>query len=239
MGLMLVSGQGGGTVGMEDARFQQVRGYWEGLRRNGALPRRPDIDPRGMEAALSHVLLAERVAPGLARLRIAGMHLADLMGMEVRGMPLSALFEPMARARLAGILEQVWTRPAIADLRLEAGRSPMQPALSARLLLLPVAAQDGATSRLLGCLVSQGTVGRAPRRFGIAGADVAILHDVPAAVAPPAPPARRNPARPAAAQPGLAEPAAPFAGPADPAAPRERTARPGRPPYLRLVQNRD
>ena len=37
------------------------------------------------------------MAPSVARFRLAGAHLSELMGMEVRGMPMTALFLPDAR----------------------------------------------------------------------------------------------------------------------------------------------
>ena len=83
------------------ATLQAVRGYWEALRQNGCLPRRDQIDPRGLAVALDKVFLVERIATGQARFRLAGMQLNDLMAMDVRGMPLSALFDPTARGRLA------------------------------------------------------------------------------------------------------------------------------------------
>ena len=65
-----------------------------------AVPMRSDVDPRGIERSLEHAFILERIAPQMARFRLAGMHLTDLMGMEVRGMPTTALFAPAARAAL-------------------------------------------------------------------------------------------------------------------------------------------
>ena len=78
------------------AAIAQVEAYWEALRGTRIVPKRSEIDPRGIEGALENAFIVERVAPGIARLRIAGSHLNDLMGMEVRGMPLTALFNPGA-----------------------------------------------------------------------------------------------------------------------------------------------
>ncbi len=83
-------GAGGGEDVSRFAMLAEVRAYWEGLRVAGDLPRRDQIDPRGIAGALENTFLLERVAPGIARFRLAGMQLHDLMGMDVRGMPLSA-----------------------------------------------------------------------------------------------------------------------------------------------------
>lgn len=153
------------------ARFQplrEVEGYWEALRAGRLVPRRSDIDPRGIERALEFAFVLERIAPGLGRLRIAGSHLTDLMGMEVRGMPLSALFTADARPALSEALEEVFAGPAKVELGLKGENGIGKPALEGRIVLLPLKSDLGDITRVLGCLVTQGQVGRAPRRFAIA-----------------------------------------------------------------------
>ncbi len=149
------------------AVLQEVRAYWQALRVNGDLPRRDQIDPRGIAGALENVFLLERIAVGHARFRLAGMLLSDLMGMEVRGMPLSTLFDPAARVRLTDALEPVFTAPSGLELWLEAERGLGRPMLEARMLLLPLIGSMGEPSLALGCLASDGAIGRAPRRFTV------------------------------------------------------------------------
>jgi hypothetical protein len=147
--------------------LQVVRGYWEALRRAGSVPQRADIDPRGFSGALERVFLIERIAFGQARFRLSGMHLQDLLGMDARGLPLGTLFEPVARTRLVGALEQVFSESKILTLQLEAERSLSQPKLSGCMQILPLADDLGTQHLALGCLVSDGKVGRSPRRFAI------------------------------------------------------------------------
>ncbi len=187
-----------------------LRGYWEGLRAGGEVPARAALDPRGIADILDRVFVLERVAPGQARFRIAGMHLADLMGMEVQGMPLMSLFIPEDRLGLAAVLEQVFAGPGMVDLVLEAERGLGRPALAARMVILPLRDEAGRVARAVGVIATEGAAGRAPRRFAIARRVVTPL--VPAAPAP------------VAAE--LAEPPAPYLPP---------RARPGR-GHLRLVQ---
>ena len=166
-------GQNGSTKDEGSTRFaaiREVRAYWDALRDDQDLPRREQINPRGMAGALHQVFMVERIAPGLARFRLAGMEINDLMGMEVRGMPLSALFDPAARARLAEVLENVMTNHTIVELDLEADRGIGRPALRARLVLLPLRGTAGEADLVLGCLACDGQIGRAPRRFVIARA---------------------------------------------------------------------
>ena len=147
--------------------LQDVRAYWEAMRMGGRLPRRDDINPRGMASALEQVFLVEQVAPNHGRLRLAGMGLADLLGMDVRGMPITALFEPVARARLSEALGGLFRHEYLLDIWLEAERGIGRPPLCARMQLLPLIGSNGEPSLALGCLGMNGQIGRAPRRFTI------------------------------------------------------------------------
>lgn len=158
--------------GVHSAEIQQMRAYWEALRPEGGLPTREQINPRGIEGILEKTFLLERIAPGIARLRLAGMHLNELMGIEVRGMPLSSMMMPNIRDRFAAVLEKVFAEPAALTLTLEADRGIMRPALSAQMLILPLQDEQGVVTRALGCLITEGKIGRAPRRFVVSSTKV-------------------------------------------------------------------
>jgi hypothetical protein len=110
----------------------------------------------------------ERIAPGMAKLRLSGMHLQNLMGMEPVGMPLSVLFDPTARDRLSTALEQVFAGPSALELWLEAERGIGKSALAGRMLILPLRDGAGEVRMAIGGLVTHGAIGRQPRRFSIA-----------------------------------------------------------------------
>ena len=153
-----------------DARFRHipmVEGYWQALRGQRAMPRRAEVDPRGIEDALEYAFILEQIAPGIGRLRIAGSHLSDLLGMEVRGMPLSAFFRAEARDDLAALLARVCATPGMASLSLRAEPGISKPVLEARMILLPLRDEAGAVNRILGCFDSHGSIGRAPRHLTI------------------------------------------------------------------------
>lgn len=145
----------------------EVDAYWTALKGSRQVPGRLEIDPRGIEGALASVFLLERIAPGVARVRLSGSHLNDLMGMDIRGMPFSAMIAPQARARFADYLEQVFTAPAKLVADLSAERALGKPRLDARLLILPLTDGQNRITRALGCLATHGSLGRAPRRFGM------------------------------------------------------------------------
>ncbi|MGY3436887.1 MULTISPECIES: PAS domain-containing protein [unclassified Marinovum] len=159
--------------------LQQVEAYWQAMRGNQTVPSRSKIDPRGIETALEFAFIAERAGTDRARLRIGGTHMCDLMGMEVRGMPLSAMLAPLSRDRLAHALLEVFDAPARAEMTLVAEKRPGTQDLAGRLLLLPLMDDFGAINRVLGCLVSDGPVGVAPRRFDVLHCDITDLRARP------------------------------------------------------------
>jgi len=205
---------------MTPAPLKTIEAYWDGLRDGGNVPKRSAVDPRGIENTLENAFILERIAPGLARFRLAGMHLVELMGMEVRGMPLSSFFVPEARAALSLLLERGFDGPEIVEISLVAETGFGKPDLKATLLLLPLRSDQGDVSRMLGCLVSDGRIGRTPRRFDLAGSQRRAVR-----IAPHTAPRsdRRHPAVTLASLKAKL---------AEDATPKER-------PYLRLVTSND
>lgn len=218
------------------AAIAQVEAYWEALRGTRLLPKRSDIDPRGIEYALENAFILERIGPGIARLRIAGSHLTDLMGMEVRGMPLTSFFTPAYRSQVSDLLEVVFQTPAIGTLNLKSTGAFDRPEIEARVILLPLKSDLGDVSRVLGCWVSVGDKGVAPRRFDVKSEEILnITEGQPPRPVPSLAEQDKDPKLPGAVDvpepqaKGLSEEAARFDG--------QSTKR--QPPYLRLVQSDD
>lgn len=145
----------------------KVEAYWEGLRDGRAMPARAEVDPRGIADVLEFAFVLERVAPGVARIRLAGMHLDDLMAMSVRGMPITAMFLPEARRELQQVIENVLETPAVVRLTLGSDRGFTRPPLDGQMMLLPLRDAHGNVTRILGALETRGKIGRGPRRFMI------------------------------------------------------------------------
>lgn len=217
----------------------QVEAYWEAIRGNRLIPKRSDIDPRGIEHALEHAFILERIAPGVARIRLAGTHLNEIIGMESRGMPLTAFFTPAARAGFSEMLEEVFQSPATGSLSLTSAKAIGRPALDARLVLLPLKSDLGDISRVLGCWVCKGKIGSAPRRFDITSKRVTRLVADPTAQTEPAttPKATKPTAPPLGpkAKPQVHE----NAGFAEGQTPFKSKDVKRRPPYLRLINSDD
>ena len=146
------------------AVVRAVQAHWEALRAGRTAPARADVDPRSMAMCLDKVFVAELIAPGVARFRLAGQHLSELVGMEPRGMPVSVLFEGAGREELASALRQVQQGARVA-LPLRSDRAIGQPVLDGMLALMPLTDAQGKMTRVLGVLETIGPVGRAPRRF--------------------------------------------------------------------------
>ncbi len=192
--------------------IRQAEAYWTALLTGEGVPMRSQIDPRGLENILEYTFILERIAPGLARFRLAGSHLNNLAGMEVRGMPLTAFFEPSARDDVKSILDQVLTGPAVAELGLLSKGKLGRTSLQARMILLPLKSDLGDVSRILGVMVSDGTIGATPRRFIVPDRRVNTISDL------------QQPPRPVQQQAeGFAEDQTTFKGA----------------PHLRLVSSRD
>ncbi len=145
----------------------KVEAYWEALRDGRAMPARAEVDPRGIADALEFAFVLESVAPGIARFRLAGMHLNDLMAMEVRGMPITAMFLPEARRELQQVIQSVLDTPAVVRLTLGSDKGLTRPPLDGQMMLLPLRDAHGQVTRILGALETRGRIGRGPRRFMI------------------------------------------------------------------------
>lgn len=145
----------------------KVCAHWSDLRTRHALPARGALDPGALAEALPHVFLGEFISPHVARIRLCGHAIEDVMGMDLRGMPLTALFGAPARDDIMAALEQVG-HGVRATLALQAEPGFGQPEMTAQLGLMPLTAADGRISHVLGVLERRGQIGRRPRRFAVA-----------------------------------------------------------------------
>lgn len=145
--------------------LREVEAYWRGLRGARALPQRADVDPAGLDAALPHAFVLERLAPGVGRLRVAGRALSGYLGTEARGLPLSQLFTGESRAALSRHLDAAFDEPALVEVAVSCAPRAFRPRLKGRMILLPLGAPDGQVTRALGALMLDGAPGRGPQRF--------------------------------------------------------------------------
>lgn len=145
--------------------LHQAEAYWSALRQDGDVPARSRIDPRGLEPVLRHAFVLQQIAPGLARFRLAGQHVNATVGMEVRGMPFSALFAARYRTEIASVLRDLFDTPAVLYLTLKA--TGKDTSNEARMLLLPLKCDMGDVSRALGVVLADTTTTDTPCRFDL------------------------------------------------------------------------
>ncbi len=169
-----------------------AEGYWSALCRNGHLPNRSDVHPRALGDVLSHVFILERIAPGLARFRVAGSELTQLAGMDVRGMPISTFFHTTGRRDIAAALEACFDGPARVEATLTARNVQRGPDVQGQMLLLPLRSDMGRIDRCLGTIQMSGPLVSDTYRLVLDDCQVQSVfqtprHSVPAR-AVPAPP---------------------------------------------------
>lgn len=164
----------------------ELERYWASLPRSNGVPSRKDVDPVAMTGMLEDSFILERVAPGVARIRVAGRNIGQLLGIEPRGLPITASFLPQARVELAQHIETAFGTPSLVELAIEAPRAVGQPCLQGKLIMLPLRDDHGRVSRMIGMLVMSGRRGIGGRRFTISDRTPARidpivgLHAVPA-----------------------------------------------------------
>lgn len=144
-----------------------VERYWNGLRDGDGVPYRRDIDPRGLGNTLERAFVIEDIGAGLARFRVAGAHLRQLVDLDLRGMPISMLFCSGTRVDLAAALDLVFQRPAIVRLGVGAPIGPGRARLEGEMLILPLIGDKEQVNRALGALSLVGEIGETPRQLAI------------------------------------------------------------------------
>ena len=147
--------------------LNELEKYWASLPRTNGIPLRKNVDPVAMGGLLEDSFVLERVAPGVARIRVAGRNIATLIGVEPRGLPLTTLMLPEARVDVSKHLENAFSTPSIVEVPLVGPRAVGQPKLHGKFLLLPLRDDHGRVSRILGALVMSGRRGLGGRRFAI------------------------------------------------------------------------
>jgi hypothetical protein len=186
---------------MNDLMLSSLKTYWERLRAGRIAPYRAEIDPRQFESALENMFIIEKLGPDNMRIRLAGMKVCEMMGMEVRGMQPAYLIEEADRQRFDRLLGVVMGEPAVVELKLEA---PNRAGLfRATMLLMPLRSDFGDINRVLGCTSGEGAVYQPPLSFAIQ--DIAVTPIEPS-----------QGAEPRHALPGFAEEQAQFVTPASP-----------------------
>lgn len=135
------------------------------------------VNPAALDGALPFSFVLQRVSPGVARIRVAGQKLHDMMMMDPRGMPFASFFADDSRETAMAVLEHAFQSPAIVGFALTTPRGFGRKPVRAEALLLPMRDRSGELTRMMGAIVTSGPVPSRPLRFDIAK-DVSLRSDV-------------------------------------------------------------
>ncbi len=151
--------------------IQTLRSHWDSLRTNGELPLRADINPRQIPDVLDSLFIFERLNPQDVRVRIAGLNLCEMMGMEVRGQSPVSFFDSSTRRRFAAVVADVLDRATVAQLGLDTV-DKMGNEARADMILLPLRSDFGDVNRVIGCVTGPAEGFTAPMRFHVRSVDM-------------------------------------------------------------------
>ncbi|WP_157966355.1 PAS domain-containing protein [Oceanibium sediminis] len=151
---------------MKTDALVKLRDYWESLRNGRVAPYRAELDPRRFEDVLEHMFILEQLNPDQIRVRLAGMRLCEMMGMEVRGMPPEAFVTSDHRRLFTQHLASVLTTPSVVELDLRT-TDTFGKTMKAQMVLLPLRSDFGEITRIMGCIVSARGAMRTPVNFRI------------------------------------------------------------------------
>lgn len=149
---------GNGHVKVSDAQMSlrfpaaaEVETYWQALRARHYVPRRADLDPRGILSALSKAFILECSDPEDPRFRIVGSDITDLFQGDLRGRLLTDLIAADRRTSVQEIVQDVCRLPALVQMELSVATISGDQ-LELRMILLPMKDASGQIGRILGCL---------------------------------------------------------------------------------------
>ncbi len=149
----------------ERSALQELEAYWRELGGARRIPVRTQVEPARIDAILPQSFILEHVAAGVARMRVVGQALSALSESELRGMPLSALFDVESRPALQVWLTRVFKGPALVELPLRQSAGFLRGIRSGRMLILPLLGAEGAVTRAIGAVMLDGPW--SDRQFGI------------------------------------------------------------------------
>lgn len=123
--------------------------YWNALRAGRAVPRRREVDPAALRTLLPYVFILQRVDAEHVIFRVAGTALCAAFGRELREHNFIALWTREDRAAIRDLLLQLAERALVAVTQ-AMGSTLDKRTVTAEALLLPLADEHGAHTRLLG-----------------------------------------------------------------------------------------
>jgi hypothetical protein len=123
--------------------------YWDKVRGNRTTPRRFEIEPGKIAAILPSTFILERIDAEAYRFRLAGTHVCELFGSELRGTNFLDGWSPSDRVALIRHFAAISKQGAVETIHMEA--APVARASSTfEVLLLPLRHTGEDIDRVLG-----------------------------------------------------------------------------------------
>ncbi len=126
--------------------------YWNTMRAGRPAPLRSEIQPGDIKRCLPHVFILEREDAQTYRFRLAGTGLCSIYGMEFRNHNLLSMWQEDCHERLRHALTDVTENANISLVEYTATTNDHREA-TFEMLLLPLAQENDAITRILGAAV--------------------------------------------------------------------------------------
>ncbi|MAN61241.1 MAG: hypothetical protein CMI60_04760 [Parvibaculum sp.] len=138
---------------MTHQTVQGLLDYWNELRGSRPAPKRSEIEPRDLKRVLPHVFILERNDRWTYRFRLAGTGLCNVYGMEFRRHNMAALWQGESQQEILTLLNDVTGSGTIGLVEYTAETTDNRQ-LSLEMVLLPLAQDNGAITRVVGAIVA-------------------------------------------------------------------------------------
>ena len=133
---------------MTQPNIEALVDYWQARRNGEAAPARASIDPMDFVQILPQVIMLGRRGPGDYVFRLVGGFVADLHGLDLRGVDFTALWAQNARQPIRNALEDARRDPAAIHITADVQAGELT--LPVSLVLLPLTNAEGVVDRFIG-----------------------------------------------------------------------------------------
>lgn len=137
---------------MKHKTIQALFDYWNTIRAGRPAPLRSEIEPGAIRRVLPHVFILERQSGDAFAFRLAGTGLCSVYGMEFRGHNILSMWQDDCHESLRDALHAVTRNASAAIVEYTATTNDHREA-TFEMILLPLAQDNGAITRVLGAAV--------------------------------------------------------------------------------------
>jgi len=143
---------------MTQPSIENLVNYWQARRNGDAAPARSSIDPMDFPQLLPQVFMLGRRGPGDYVFRLVGGFVAEIHGLDLRGVDFTALWAQNARLPIKTALEGA--RHRVAPIHITCDVQAGQLTLPMAMVMLPLTNSDGVVDRYLGLYQPTAAVAR-------------------------------------------------------------------------------